>query len=72
LQTKPTVSSTSRRHWQAAFLAAIPACALTFGIPLANRVDVQLFGVPFLVDWTIGWVVVTPLFLFAAYKAEGR
>jgi len=44
-------------------------CALTFGIPLANRVDVLLFGVPFLVDWIIGWVVVTPLFLFAAYKA---
>jgi len=59
-------------HWFAACLAAIPAAALTIGIPLANWVSLPIFGVPFLVSWIVGWILLTPLFLFAAYKAEGR
>jgi hypothetical protein len=61
-----------RPQWLAASLAAIPAAALTVGIPFANRVDLTLFEMPFLVSWIVGWILLTPLFLFAVYRVEGR
>ncbi len=53
-------------------LAVVPAIMLTFAIPLVNRVEPRVFGLPFLLAWIVGWVAVTPLFLFAIYRLEGR
>jgi membrane protein required for beta-lactamase induction len=44
-------------------LALIPAIALTFAVPLVNRVEPRIFGLPFLLVWILLWVAVTPLFL---------
>ena len=61
-----------RNHWLAGAIAAVPALALTFWIPFANHQEPRFYGIPFLIVWIIGWVLATPLFLYAAYKAEGR
>ncbi|MBC5828727.1 MAG: DUF3311 domain-containing protein [Candidatus Eremiobacteraeota bacterium] len=53
-------------------LAAIPALMLTLAVPLVNRVEPRVLGLPFLLAWLCGWVLLTPAFLWAVYKIEGR
>jgi len=54
-------------------VAAIPAISLSFAIPLVNRDDPHIFGLPFILAWVIGWVAVAPAFLWVVhYKIEGR
>jgi hypothetical protein len=44
-------------------LAAIPPAMLTLGIPFANHVEPRIFGLPFLLAWIVGWILLTPAFL---------
>jgi len=55
-----------------ALLAVVPALMLTFAVPLVNRIDARIFGLPFLLVWIVAWVTVTPLFLLAISRVEGR
>ncbi len=53
--------------------ALIPAIALVAGLPFVNRLEPVVLGLPFLLFWILGWVLVTPLFLAVAYVlAEPR
>ncbi len=52
--------------------AAIPALALVVGLPFVNRLQPVVLGLPFLLVWILGWVLVTPAFLAAAYLLEAR
>jgi hypothetical protein len=45
---------------------AVPLAALTVAIPLVNRVEPRIFGAPFLLSWILAWVLMAPLFLWAA------
>lgn len=45
-------------------LALIPAVMLTFAVPLVNRVEPRVLGLPFLLVWIVAWVALTPLFLY--------
>jgi hypothetical protein len=55
-------------HTRLAFaVAIIPMLVLVGGLPFANRLEPVVFGLPFLLTWIVGWVVLTPLFLGAAY-----
>jgi len=51
-------------------LAAVPVLALTFGIPLANRLEPRILGLPFLLAYIVVWILVTPAFLAAAYALD--
>ncbi|MBV9233286.1 MAG: DUF3311 domain-containing protein [Candidatus Eremiobacteraeota bacterium] len=53
-------------------LAAIPIVAMTFAIPIVNRVEPRLFGLPFLLCWLIAWIVLTPAALWAIGRLERR
>ena len=53
-------------------LAAIPIAMLSVAVPLVNRVEPRIFGMPFILGWIAAWVVLTPGFLFAIYRLEGR
>ncbi|MBV8724979.1 MAG: DUF3311 domain-containing protein [Candidatus Eremiobacteraeota bacterium] len=53
-------------------LAGIPIAALTVAVPLVNRIEPRLFGVPFLLCWIMGWIVVTPAFLWTIGRLERR
>lgn len=52
--------------------AAIPVFALVGGLPFANRLEPVLFGMPFLLTWILGWVALTPAFLWVAYQVHRR
>jgi uncharacterized protein DUF3311 len=54
-------------------LAAIPALALSAAIPLVNRDEPRVLGLPFLLVWIIAWILVVPAFLWIVYRVvEGR
>jgi hypothetical protein len=55
-----------------AILAAVPIAALTVAVPLVNRVEPRIFGVPFLLAWTVAWVLFTPAFLWTIGRIERR
>lgn len=50
-----------RQHaWHAYhLLALLPALGMLGGLPFANRVDPLVCGLPFLMAWLVGWVVIT-------------
>ncbi len=55
-------------HW----LAAVPLAAMLGGVPLANRVEPYLFGLPFLMAWILIWVVLTSAAMAVVYRLDRR
>ncbi len=55
-----------------AVLTATPIVALTFAVPLVNRVEPRFFGLPFLLSWIVMWVLLTPAFLWMVTRTERR
>jgi hypothetical protein len=53
-------------------IAAVPIAALTIVVPLVNRVEPRILGVPFVLCWIVGWVLVTPTFLWGIGRLERR
>jgi uncharacterized protein DUF3311 len=53
-------------------LAATPIVMLSLAVPLVNRVDPRVFGLPFVLFWIVAWVVLTPAILFAIHRLEDR
>ena len=51
-------------------LALIPFVAMCFTVPLWDRIDPMLLGLPFNLFWLIVWVVLTSLCLAIAYRRE--
>jgi hypothetical protein len=60
------------RRWAPPALAAIPSIALSLAIPFVNRFEPSVGGAPFLLLWIIGWLLLVPLFLYAAYRLQLR
>lgn len=56
----------------ALILGAIPFITLVFALPLVNRVEPIILGLPFLLFWILSWVLLTPLILFIAYLLEQK
>ncbi len=50
--------------------AAIPFVAMCLSVPLWDRVEPTVFGLPFNLAWLIGWTPLTSVCLWAAYRAE--
>ena len=64
---------TQRRPTTAALLfALIPFTAVCFSVPLWDRVDPMLLGLPFNLFWLICWILLSPVCMWAAYRAETR
>jgi hypothetical protein len=59
---------TRARSLPAALCAAVPIAALSIAIPLVNRDDPHVLGMPFLLAWIIAWVLSVPLWMWAAYR----
>ncbi len=52
--------------------ALIPVLALTAALPLVNRIEPVILGLPLLLFWTVAWVAATPGFLWLAYLIQRR
>jgi hypothetical protein len=53
-------------------LAAVPIAALTVAVPLVNRIEPRVAGLPFLLAWILAWVLLTPAFLWTIGRLERR
>jgi hypothetical protein len=54
----------------ALLLASIPFAAVCFSVPLWDRVEPMLLGIPFNLFWLISWIVLSPVCMWGAYRAE--
>jgi hypothetical protein len=50
--------------------AIVPVLALTLGVVFANHLEPRILGLPFVLAWIVGWVLLTPAFMWAAYRSE--
>ena len=48
--------------------AVVPALALTLGVVVVNRLEPRIFGLPFVLAWITAWVLLTPAFMWVAYR----
>lgn len=53
-------------------LAAIPIAALSIAVPLVNRVEPRILGLPFVLFWIVAWVLLTPAFVWGIGRLERR
>jgi hypothetical protein len=51
-------------------LACLPFLALIIGLPLANHTEPYLMGMPFILFWTVLWVVLTSVIMFIIFKLD--
>ena len=51
-------------------LGSIPFIAMCFTVPLWDRVQPLILGLPFNLFWLILWIVLTPCCLWGAYRIE--
>ncbi len=56
----------------AVLLALVPTVALAVAVPVVNRVNPSVFGMPFILFWIVGWVLVSPAFLWFIGRVERR
>ena len=55
-----------------AAIALVPVLALTAAIPLANRLEPRILGLPFLLAWIVGWILLTPLCMAVVHHLDRR
>jgi len=58
------------RRFLPLLIGAVPFVMLVFALPLANRVEPIVLGLPFILFWIMLWIVLAPALLFLAYKIE--
>ena len=59
---KPTVG--------ALLLGLIPFVAMCLSVPLWDRIDPMILGIPFNLSWLLAWIVLSTLCMWAAYRVE--
>jgi hypothetical protein len=63
---------TSRNSFWPIVLALVPVLALTLGIPFANRLEPRICGLPFLLAWIVGWILLTPIIMAVVHRLDRR
>lgn len=52
------------------FLSMIPFVGMLFSLPFVNRVEPFVLGMPFIVFWTVLWVVLTSVTMAIVFKLD--
>jgi hypothetical protein len=52
------------------WLAVVPAIGMLGGVPVANRVEPFVLGLPFLLFWIVLWVLLTSAILAVVYALD--
>ncbi len=56
----------------AVLFALIPFAGMCFSVPLWDRVEPMVLGLPFNLFWLVAWIALTPVCMWGAYQAERR
>lgn len=62
-----SISTRKRLFWVCAILLV---CLIALWVPLYNRIDPKLAGIPFFYWFQFCWVIVSAVVTFFAYKAR--
>ena len=54
----------------ALLVALIPFCAMCLSVPLWDRVEPMILGVPFNLAWLLAWIALSTLCMWAVYRME--
>jgi hypothetical protein len=54
----------------ALLLGLVPMVAICFSVSAWDRITPMVLGLPFNLFWLIAWIVLTPLFMWGAYRIE--
>jgi UDP-N-acetylmuramyl pentapeptide phosphotransferase/UDP-N-acetylglucosamine-1-phosphate transferase len=54
------------------WLATIPGLLILLGVPFANHVQTRVLGMPFLLAWIVGCVLLTALVMAIVGKLDDR
>jgi hypothetical protein len=54
------------------WLAAIPGLLILLGVPFANRVHARVLGLPFLLAWIVGCVLLTSVVMAVVGRLDER
>lgn len=57
---------------RALLLALIPFAAMCFSVPLWDRVEPTIFGIPFNLFWLICWIPLSALCMWGVYRLDKR
>jgi hypothetical protein len=60
-----------RIRW-AIVAGSVPFLTLVLALPLVNRLHPIVLGLPFILFWILLWIVLTPVFIFAAGRCDAR
>jgi Protein of unknown function (DUF3311) len=66
------VFAVKRPSWGALLLGLIPFAAMCFSVPLWDRLEPMVLGIPFNLFWLLSWIGLTSLCMWAAYRLETR
>ncbi len=58
--------------WPALAVGLVPFAAVCFSVPLWDRVEPLVLGLPFNLFWLILWILATPLVMWLAYRIETK
>jgi hypothetical protein len=59
-----------RPSLRALLLGLIPFVAMCFSVAAWDRIHPMVLGLPFNLFWLVLWIVLTPLCMWGAYRAE--
>ena len=54
------------------WLASLPGVLILLGVPFANRVHVRVLGLPFLLAWIVGCVLLTSVIMAVVHRLDDR
>jgi xanthosine utilization system XapX-like protein len=52
------------------YLAVLPFLGILVGVPLLNRVEPLIFGMPLILAWIVMWIVLTSAIMTAVYICD--
>ena len=52
------------------FLAVLPFLGILVGVPLLNRVEPLVLGMPLVLAWIVLWVVLTAVIMAIIYRCD--
>ena len=55
---------------RAILIGLIPFFAVCLSVSLWDRIEPMVLGLPFNMFWLVSWIVITPLFMWGAYRIE--
>jgi hypothetical protein len=56
--------------WRALAIAMVPFVGICFSVPLWDRVDPMVLGLPFNMFWLLAWIPLTSACLALAHRIE--